>query len=199
MTATFALALLLNSVHISLDQDGRLSAGQLRMAVEQIQQIWSEADIAVTAARYGEPSAQGEAVVSLRILRVAAPPTRRGAPILAWTVVGPSGLSQPTLIVSVPSIVALVSDSEFAGTAFTRLTNDVRDELIARAIGRVAAHELGHYLLQKAGHRTGGLMRPSYSARDLVGAWLHPFQVAPGDWPLLRAEVAALARSQTGF
>ena len=92
-----------------------------------------------------------------------------------------------------------MADSEFAGTAFKRLTNDIRDELIGRAVGRAAAHELGHYLLEKAGHRNRGLMRPSYSARDLVGAWLHPFQVAADDRPVVRAEIAALARAQAGF
>lgn len=200
MAATIlVLALALSSVHVNIDQDGGLSAGQLRIVIDQMQQIWHDAGVDLTAGRHGEPAEPGAAAVSLRIVRLTVPPNSKGAPILAWTAVGASGLPEPVLILSLPAITALVSDTEFAGAAFKRLTDDVRDELIARAVGRAAAHELGHYLLEKSGHRPGGLMRPSYSARDLVGAWLHPFQVSADEQPLVRAEIAALARVQSGL
>jgi Tol biopolymer transport system component len=41
------------------------------------------------------------------------------------------------------------------GRTIKKLTRALRDRLIAQAIGRVTAHELGHYLLN-AGHRDRG-------------------------------------------
>jgi hypothetical protein len=42
-------------------------------------------------------------------------------------------------------------------------------------------------------------MRPSYSANDLVGDSLAPFQVAAEDWPRVLNEIATLARVQHAF
>ena len=85
------------------------------------------------------------------------------------------------------------------GRPVATLTHDLRDRLIARAIGRVTAHELGHYLLQNAGHQDHGLMRPNYSSSELVGTWREPFRVPTAERPIVRQEVAALARLQAAF
>jgi hypothetical protein len=70
---------------------------------------------------------------------------------------------------------------------------------MAQAIGRVTAHELGHYLLQNAGHQGRGLMRAVYSATELAGAWLEPFQVPIAQRTVVRQEISALARLQAEF
>jgi hypothetical protein len=199
MAAEFALVLFLNSVYISIDQAGGLSATQLAVAVDQMHQIWSGAGVNVTASVPEEPGRPDQAVVSLRIVRFAAPTTARGEPILAWVAVGEAHLPAPALFVSLQTMNALLANAEFAGYPMKRLTSAVRAELTGRAIGRAAAHELGHYLLQRAGHRVQGLMRPSYSITDLVGDWLEPFQVVAEQWPTVRTEIAALARAQHAF
>src|SRR5262245_59600961 len=197
MTATILLlALFSSSIHISVDQASGLSSTELRLAIDQVQQIWQRAGVAVTSGRRGEAAIPGEAIVSLRIVGVAAPPSRRGAPVLGWTAVDKQGKPEPVLIVSLPSIAALVSSTEFAGMPVKRLTYEMRSNLIARAIGRVAAHELGHYLLEQVGHRDGGLMRPAHSARDLVVDCLDPFRLSGDEQLAMRAEIGALARSQ---
>jgi len=199
VATTLTLALLLCSVHVRVDQDGGLSVAQVRAVVAQMRQIWSEAGVGVTSGGHDEPSGPGEATISLRILRLSVAPNSRGEPILAWTVVERDGTPAPVLLVSLPTIRAILSRAEFAGYRTDKLTIGVLDELTARAIGRAAAHELGHYILQQAGHRDSGLMRPSFSATELVGAWLRPFQVAANEWPIVRSEITALAHSQSAF
>lgn len=199
MAAMLALALLLSSVHIRLDQDGGLTAAQVRVVVDQMRKIWASAGVGFTCGNHDGPSAPGEARVSLRILRSASAPTSGGEAVLAWTVIDRVQGSGPVLLVSLPAITTLLSRAEFAGYRVDRLTIDVREELTARAIGRVAAHELGHHLLQLAGHQDHGLMRRSFSPADLVGSWLGPFQVAEDLRVIVRAEIAALARSQSAF
>jgi hypothetical protein len=193
MLTTLALALLLNgpveprlAVRLSIDQDAGLSALQLRLAIDEVRKIWSDAHVAVNAGRYGDPPLPDEATISLRILLMPLPKdgTER---ILAWVTPAGSGRSAPLLFVS----LAAVTETVFGTVAFDRpvrkLTKALQARLIAQAIGRVAAHELGHYLLQNAGHQNRGLMRPRYLASELVGDWLEPFKVpAPSTWSFVR-------------
>ena len=93
----------------------------------------------------------------------------------------------------------LLSKADIRGRPLAQRPQAIRDQLIGRAIGRIAAHELGHYLLQRAGHVHAGLLRPKYSTNDLIEPWLHPFQVAEADRHLVRREVAHLAQLQAGL
>src|SRR5262249_19924401 len=45
----------------------------------------------------------------------------------------------------------------------------LRERAIGRAVGRVLAHELGHYLLRSRWHARSGLMRAAHNTADLVG------------------------------
>jgi hypothetical protein len=80
-----------------------------------------------------------------------------------------------------------------------RLTRELQHRLIAQAIGRVAAHELGHYLLRHAGDQDRGLMRPKYNAVELVADWLDPFKVPNPELLIVRQEIAALTRLQASI
>jgi hypothetical protein len=51
--------------------------------------------------------------------------------------------------------------------------SDQRDELLGRALGRVAAHELYHMLLRTMEHGREGLARPAQSSSDLLAAHTH--------------------------
>jgi hypothetical protein len=93
-------------------------------------------------------------------------------------------------------VTEAVMGADVLGLPVRKLPHALRDTLIARAIGRVTAHELGHYLLQNGGHRNRGLMRANYSSSELVGSWLEPFRVAPAARPTVREEIKALARLQ---
>lgn len=49
-------------------------------------------------------------------------------------------------------------------------------EQLGRALARVAAHELGHYLLQQGHHQESGLMRASFGTTQLTAADSAPFK-----------------------
>jgi hypothetical protein len=206
MIATPALVLLLNgpieprlTVHLSIDQSGGLSALQLQLAIDQVRKIWSDAHVAVTSGRYGEPPRQTtdpEAAISLRILGTPLPAENGGDRILGWVTPGANGRSAPLLLVSLPAVTEAVLATEAFDMPVKRLTRALQERLVAQAIGRVAAHELGHYLLQHAGHRDRGLMRPRYVAVELVGDWLGPFKIPNAELVVVRQEIAALARLQ---
>lgn len=216
MTATLALVLLLNgpvepqlTVHLSIDQNGGLSAVQLQLAIDEVRKIWSDAHVAVTSGPYGQPSrpigglsrrsaegAEAEAAISLRILGTPLPVENGGDRILGWVTPGANGRAAPLLLVSLGAVTEAVFSTEAFDKPVKRLTRALQDRLIAQAIGRVAAHELGHYLLRHAGHRDRGLMRPRYVALELVGDWLGPFKIPNAELAVIRQEIAALARLQ---
>ncbi|HEY7284477.1 MAG TPA: hypothetical protein VH497_03465 [Vicinamibacterales bacterium] len=183
-----------------MDQDGGLSGAQVRLLIDQMQKIWEDADVEVTSGRYGDRSRSGQALVSLRILRIPPPPSSaRLEPTLAWVALDEHGQLAPHLFVSLPAIKSIVYSAEYAGYPVRQLARGIHDELVARAAGRAAAHELGHFLLQRAGHQTEGLMRRAYALRDLLGDWLRPFQVSANDRVAVRNEIAAIARAQAAF
>ncbi len=62
----------------------------------------------------------------------------------------------------------------------------VREQLVARALGRVVAHELGHIVLQSTGHGSG-LMAPVQADRDLVAADRRRFALSARDALRLRS------------
>ena len=206
MIAAYALALLLNgpveprlTVHLSIDQDGGLSALQLRLAIDEVRKIWSDAHVAVTSGRYGEPCGPDEAAISLRVLRTALPVEDDAERILGWVTPGADGRSAPLLFVSLMAVTEAVLATDALDMPVKRLTRELQHRLIAQAIGRVAAHELGHYLLRHAGDQDRGLMRPKYNAVELVADWLDPFKVPNPELLIVRQEIAALTRLQASI
>lgn len=205
MVVTLAFALLLNgpveprlTVHLSIDQSGGLVPRQLQLAVDEVRKIWSDAHVAVTSGRYGGPSKPGEATISLRILLTLLP-VEDDERTLGWVTAGANGRSAPLLWISLPAVTGAVLSTQAYDMPVKRLPRELRDRLIAQAIGRVAAHELGHYLLQRAGHHDRGLMRRRYVAAELVGDWLDPFKIPNAELLLVRQEIAALARLQASI
>jgi hypothetical protein len=183
-------------VHLSIDQDASLSASQLTQIIDQIGQIWRAAGVDLTSGRYGEPSPPGAATVSLRVLWMG-PRARTGeASALAWVGGTTSGRPTPVLSVSRSSVTELLDSSDRLGRPLSKWPRATREELIAQAIGRAAAHELGHYLLQSARHSDIGLMRPRFSPEELLGPSLAPFRVTADQATAVQRGAAKLAKLQ---
>jgi hypothetical protein len=104
-----------------------------------------------------------------------------------------SGLPDNTLVLSVDAVRRTVEDSKIAGRRLSDWPPSVRDALIGRALGRVLAHELGHYLLIWRSHTPDGLMQPSFRADALVAPSRGPFELSERLVPRLRARLAQLA------
>src|SRR3954452_11476791 len=78
-------------------------------------------------------------------------------------------------------------------------TRIVTDREMARALGRVLAHEIGHVLLAAPYHDAAGLMRANFSAADLAGLDRAPFQLSCNGVARLRARVDVLTRDAAMF
>jgi len=68
----------------------------------------------------------------------------------------------------------------------------VDEAVLATALGRVLAHELGHLFLRLNGHRENGLMKQSFSHRALVGKSDRAFRLSEEDLERVRAAITRL-------
>ena len=64
-----------------------------------------------------------------------------------------------------------------------------REMLLARALGRALAHELGHYLLASKAHTAGGLMKPVLTAVELFSLDSNTLRVEPGQRRVIAARL----------
>ncbi|HXV62402.1 MAG TPA: hypothetical protein VEK15_17005, partial [Vicinamibacteria bacterium] len=71
---------------------------------------------------------------------------------------------------------------------------DVDERVLARALGRVLAHELGHLFLRLNGHREDGLMRGAFSHRSLTSRSRRGFLLSKRDMERLRASLGRYSR-----
>jgi hypothetical protein len=69
---------------------------------------------------------------------------------------------------------------------------------LARALGRVLAHEIGHVLLGASSHDAAGLMRASFRAEELGEPDRTPFQLTCNGVVRLRGRLRALSRDVDG-
>jgi hypothetical protein len=68
---------------------------------------------------------------------------------------------------------------------------------MARALGRVLAHEIGHFVLALPSHAPSGLMRPTFSGRELTTLDRKAFALSAELLPRLRDRLVRL-RSTSG-
>lgn len=93
----------------------------------------------------------------------------------------------PAIAVYLADILRLVSGVRVLGAAESQWPPLMRERIVGRIVGRVLAHEIGHYALRTTGHARAGLMRPSHVPRALVAPEPRPFALS-------KAEAAHLAR-----
>jgi hypothetical protein len=64
--------------------------------------------------------------------------------------------------------------------------------VMARALGRVLAHEIGHFVLALPSHAPSGLMRPAFTGRELAGLDRQAFALSAELRPRLRERLLRL-------
>jgi hypothetical protein len=108
---------------------------------------------------------------------------------LAWVPLGREHTPVPVVDVRYRGLLDLVDDTR-VNTPFLTYPPGLRDQFLARMLGRVIAHELGHILLQSVEHDVG-LMRPVQAGRDLLAPDRATFWLSAPDLARLRANIHA--------
>jgi hypothetical protein len=110
---------------------------------------------------------------------------------LVWVPLAREHTPVPVVAVRYRGLIDLVGDTH-VNTPFLGFPSGLRDQFLARALGRVIAHELGHILLQSGEHDVG-IMRPVQTGRDLVSPDRATFSLSAPGLARLRANIHAAA------
>jgi hypothetical protein len=101
------------------------------------------------------------------------------------------GRPAKTVTVSVEAARNLMSRCMWRGRRIDELSVPLQRRFMAQALGRSAAHEIGHYLLRSNAHAPAGLMRPQMTAPELMETELGLFRLQPSEIARLERRLAA--------
>jgi hypothetical protein len=138
-------------------------------AVREAAEIWSRYGVLVDRT-LPCASAPDEAIV----LTVHTGRSRAGVPLYRPSALGAIDFDDegtPDSIVTVyfELILRSVGIARLGDVTEDRWPPELRQRVVGRALGRVIAHEIGHYLFASRGHSANGLMRAMHSLYELFG------------------------------
>jgi hypothetical protein len=90
------------------------------------------------------------------------------------------------------AVIARIRQAGGAVRSLDAWPSSLADVITARALGRVLAHEIGHFLLGSPTHTRGGLMRAAFDGRQLSEWSRRGFELHDTALPRLRARLARL-------
>jgi hypothetical protein len=177
------------SLRVHLIDEAGVEPETLEVAVAETSDIWAPAGLRFTwtSAPTQPPPPDGRTVIVVirRDLRPmwpagAASASGRKRP-LGWLSFDEQGRSGHLIEVSFAATTALVHRGSQIDLLITALPEFRKSHLLGRGLGRVIAHEIGHWLMGR-GHVETGLMKARFGAQDLVEfrsphlpkAWLAP-------------------------
>jgi hypothetical protein len=119
------------------------------------------------------------AVVLIENHRPGVMPGWRGA--LGAITFDPGGTPMPAITVFLSDIERFIADARVLGMPSLDWPPRLRDQVFGRVLGRVLAHEIGHYLLRSPRHAPSGLMRSLQPVEDLVAPSRHRFMLTASE------------------
>jgi hypothetical protein len=117
---------------------------------------------------------------------------RDGRLPLGWIVFDDVTVPQQEIYLSHANAQAMMDSAAGVVGIVNQMPQSQRETLLARAMGRALAHELGHYLLASKAHTERGLMKAVLTAVELFQPGNGAFRIEPAQ----RRAVAARLRGE---
>src|SRR5689334_24237725 len=150
---------------LTLSSDGALPPHVAAAALREAAAIWAPYAVVLRAAPAVDlPPGGPHILVDVDRLR---PPRSAAIARPLAAIDFRQGAPRSLVRVFLAAIVELLDRSERYSVGFDRWPIAAQDVFLGRALGRVIAHEVGHFLLGTP-HAPAGLMRPSFVPQDLV-------------------------------
>lgn len=159
-----------------------------------IREVWAPI-VEVVVSGPGSLARIGAQVIELRFSD-AAPVTPTGEPsgALAW-IEFVDGVPQPVITVSPRRAADVLHPAVVLGRPSRDWPDHLRRRVLATAMARAIAHEIGHYLLRSREHSTSGLMRARFRAQDFTDPEAGRFRLSSVDRERVLAQLAAPMRA----
>ena len=181
---------------VNVSQALPMPPAQLRAMGEETSAIWSGYGVALVWTTDGADLGQARPHLTLTVVDTSTSeidgPAPSGGPLGGAVFLEGRMSAETRISVSVDAVSALIENGTWLGRDVRALPTSVRNQLVGRALGRVLAHELGHYLLAWRRHSDQGLMRPSFSRQLLMHPSRAPFEVTDFFVPRLRARLTQI-------
>ena len=177
------LIMLLLRVALALPPAGQVSAVILHAAVVEAADVWAPYGVSVAAAGAADEGGVVLPVVLIESRGLPVLPGWRGA--LAAIRFTAAGAPTPAITVFLTDIEQFVAGARVLSAPGWRWPQRLRDQVFGRVLGRVLAHEIGHYVLRSPDHAADGLMRSQQLVDDLASP-------SRGRYMLTAADVARL-------
>ena len=155
---------------------------------DETERIWRPYGVRITWSEY-ESRNEPFPVTALVGWRVEQSRVPNGPLVLGRAFVEPN--YPPTRPIRV-SVDAMEQTLALRPNAWTSVAGHVHQEQMARALGRVLAHEIGHVLLAYRTHESTGLMRETFTPDQLAQADRSPFALTVNSMGRLRSRIERL-------
>jgi hypothetical protein len=163
-----------------------ISSTVVSRALDETASIWRAAGIEFVWKR--EPAPFTPATLTV-VIGHNQRPAREGALALGWIYFDESTPGQ-RLYISYANVQQLMRESVGVTGPQDHMPLFEREVLMARAIGRALAHELGHYFLASKEHTRNGLMKAHRTATEFFGPDERPFKLDGAQRSLITARLA---------
>jgi hypothetical protein len=178
-------------VLLLLDSLTGVSPAAQRHAVAEVERLWRRHHVQVSGV-VGRcaPDLHAVVVVAVRSAALRVPLNGVSRP-LGLIDFDEYGAPQPVIVVNTPGLLQLVHGLSHTTLRELYWPQGLRDRTTGRVLGRVLAHELGHFLLAKKRHSRSGLMRADHSITQLAASSESPYDLEPADRARLETRIAA--------
>ena len=120
-------------------------------------------------------------------------PALEGRLPLGWIIFDDVAAPEQEIYLSHANAQQLATAVRDSGGGVDQMPISQRETLLARAMGRALAHELGHYLLASKAHTQEGLMKAHLTAAELFSPDTNRLRIEPAQ----RRTIAARLRGDT--
>jgi len=153
-------------IALSLAPAPMLPPDVARRAVAEAAAVWQPYGLHIVVLEGAEPIAPGDVV--LRVVFVRRPPARLPSAALGAIDFDRDGAPGHVITVFVDRVLDLLAHARVMDRPVSDWPPSLRNAVVGRALGRVLAHEIGHFVLRTRGHAESGLMQAAQTSGDLA-------------------------------
>jgi hypothetical protein len=162
-------------------------------AIKEAARIWGRYDVSLVTEDDGRCVAASPPVLVVTI--DVGHDTKSGDAGLGAIRFSSDGTPESSVALNLDAVARIATSAPVMGLHPALWPLALRDEIIARALGRALAHEIGHYLLRSPHHTSSGLMQARQNGSRLGSPNDRPFALSQPDRARLRQALAATSQT----
>jgi hypothetical protein len=182
------------TLRLTFDAERIVSPAVRANAIKEAARIWKRYDVSLLTEDDGHCVSADAAPVTVTI-DVGHDPAS-GATGLGAIEFASDGTPASDIVLNYDAVRRIATSAPFMGLHPALWPAGLREEIVARALGRALAHEIGHYLLRSPHHATSGLMQARHKGSMLGNPNDRAFELTKVDRERLRIALAAPVQSE---